>query len=82
MALGEDTLIGNGCTSFVDGAWRLCCDLHDQAYSEQLPKLFSDLDLASCVTAQGYPGIALVMFLAVSLFGWLFYPRTKRTPRV
>ena len=76
MALGEDAL-SDGCTAWLDGNWRLCCEIHDQAYADQLPKLLSDLDLASCVSAYGHPLIALGMLLAVTLFGWLFYPSAK-----
>lgn len=69
------------CTLFPDEiagvSLRSCCFAHDVAYATGVPKLEADLSLARCVAAQGLPATAVVMFLGVTLFGWLFYRKRK-----
>jgi hypothetical protein len=68
-------MTGDGCTDWINGVWRSCCDAHDLAYAAGLPKIPADLDLASCVAGTGHGVMALVMLAGVTIFGWLFYSR-------
>lgn len=69
------------CSFFPDELFgvslRACCYLHDLAYSFGTPKLEADLALAQCVAQAGLPAIGGIMFMGVTLFGWLFYRRRK-----
>ena len=51
-----------------------CCEKHDRAYDGSgLSRLDADIDLLCCVAARGMPWRAIAMFIAVRLFGWMFY---------
>lgn len=63
----------NGCTGWIEGNWRQCCDIHDLAYAAQLPKVLADINLQDCVAAHGHPIMGLVMWAGVTLFGGIFY---------
>lgn len=69
---------GDGCTLWIDGSWRHCCDLHDFHYDALYDKLWADIELYKCVADTGYPIIAIVMFIGVTLFGSLFYYRRDK----
>lgn len=59
-----------------------CCKKHDEAYELQQDKYQSDVELMKCVAEQGEQSlffviISVLMFLAVSWFGWIFYNKKK-----
>jgi hypothetical protein len=64
------------CTFWPDGIGRLdwshCCAIHDLEYTKDILRSVADYNLFVCVTSSGAPAIATVMFVGVSLFGWLF----------
>lgn len=66
---------GDGCTLWLDGVWRQCCDVHDLAYQAGADKVPADLELALCVAQTGHGAMALIMLAGVTLFGWIFYRR-------
>jgi hypothetical protein len=56
--------------------WSHCCLLHDIAYDLRLDRSTADAELFNCVfAATGLYGLAGLMFVAVSLFGWVFWKR-------
>jgi len=60
------------CTLWFDGVWQDCCCQHDDDYTYgEIPKYQSDKDLRDCVRASKHPIIANVMFIGVSIFGWV-----------
>lgn len=79
------------CTGWFEGWWAHCCQAHDLAYAEQLPRLVADQALQQCVAgtlpafAQNPIVVTVVtgcsvvigagMFVAVRLFGGHFYRR-------
>lgn len=65
----------DGCSLWIDGVWRHCCDAHDLAYLNGTDKIIADLDLARCVADTGNGTMALIMLAGVTLFGWLFLRR-------
>ena len=73
--------IGDGCTLWFDRLgdldWRQCCDAHDLAYYQQADKWEADVQLALCVADAGAPIIGIIMFVGVSLFGWIWYRRRQ-----
>ena len=71
MALFEN----DGCTFWPDRTWRLCCDIHDQAFATgTTPEQFWDANVAlfKCV-ARFDPIAATIMFLACMTGGALFF---------
>jgi len=70
--------LGDGCTFWPDMTWRYCCDAHDLAYAAQAPKLQADWALFTCVAPHD-PIAATLMFLGVTLLGWIWYLRAKRS---
>jgi hypothetical protein len=76
----------NNCTlwpdRFGDMNWSHCCLLHDVAYDLGLPRATADWELYTCVmTATHAHWFAGLMFVAVSVFGWIFYQRRGATER-
>jgi lysozyme len=69
---------GDGCTDFIQGNWRTCCDVHDLSYAVQLPKAVADASLAQCVADHGHSFIAVIMWVGVTVFGGWFYARARR----
>lgn len=61
------------CSFWTDGGKRGCCKAHDEAYSGAIPRVDADVALYQCVFNSGRPVQALLMFLAVRCFGWIFY---------
>ena len=72
------TPAGDGCTLFLDGVWRQCCDIHDIAYVAGGDKGAIDWALFECVAATGHPVMAVVMLAGVTLFGWLWWRAARR----
>ena len=53
-----------------------CCERHDADYqSGYVTREQADAALLICVTAHGMPWRAIAMFVAVRLFGWLFFKK-------
>lgn len=70
----------DGCTYFIDGTWRHCCDSHDAAYATNTVTLQSHIDLGICVAqTTGGPLLGLLMALATLLW-WLLRHRNKHQP--
>lgn len=72
----------DACTLFPDrlGAvdWSACCAAHDLAYATGADRLAADYALGQCVLqATGWHGLSFLMFLGVTLGGWLFWKRPK-----
>ena len=67
----------DGCSYWFDGNWKHCCDLHDLAYIYSTGKLEADWELFQCVAGTGNPIMGFIMFIGVSLGGWIWY-RNKR----
>jgi hypothetical protein len=56
--------------------WEGCCDEHDLAYRDggtDEQRAAADKALYDCVKARGYPGWALLMYLAVRFAGGTFF---------
>lgn len=89
----------DGCSGGMSKVWKLfsnkptpwesCCVSHDYDYwkgGTEMHRLRSDFRLYHCVKSRGYPGIALIMYYSVRIFGhryWLFSWRwgyNKRHP--
>ena len=71
----------DGCTSFPDGWWRVCCSLHDAFYWFQpdgITKEIADQAMTSCVTYYGMPLASLVMAVGVGFGGWKYWRRGRR----
>ncbi|WP_099868240.1 hypothetical protein [Pararhizobium haloflavum] len=78
----------DGCTYWIDGWWRSCCDAHDVDYLNGAVNIGSHLDLGLCVI-QSAPNPALaaggvviggVMALATTAW-WLIKHRGHRDTR-
>jgi LPXTG-motif cell wall-anchored protein len=67
------------CTLWWDGVWAQCCEVHDIAYAAGVDKFQADLGLGICVAQTGHFWMGVVMFLGVSIFGYFFYNRKKKT---
>ena len=68
-------MISDGCTLWLDGTWRQCCEAHDLAYFTDTVTLQSHIDLGICVAqTSGGPILGLLMALATLLW-WLFRHR-------
>jgi hypothetical protein len=70
----------DGCTFWIDGWWRACCDAHDMAYIAGNVDLATHLELGRCVIATG-GGLAMgaLMSLAATLW-WLVKHRGRKNP--
>jgi len=66
------------CSSSPEGNWHDCCVVHDYDYIEGTNKWVADFKLARCIVKKGHPGVALVYYAAVTVFGWKPYLRYKR----
>jgi hypothetical protein len=64
------------CSFWPDGIgpfnWEKCCEAHDFAYANMIPKDQADIALALCVN-HVLPGMGIVMLIGVTLFGAPFY---------
>ena len=81
----------DGCSGGVSRLWRLrlggpppwegCCLDHDRAYwrgGTARERWRADAALHACVVANGHPGWALTMWLAVRFFGHPYWPFSWR----
>ncbi len=51
-----------------------CCEQHDKHYQTgDISRWDADLRLYRCIRDSGRPVHAVIAFIAVRLFGWLFY---------
>lgn len=68
------------CTLFFGGAHEACCAQHDQDYApgSGVPRRNADIYLLQCAVANDRPWRGIVMFVAVRMFGWIFYRGGKR----
>lgn len=75
------SFVMNACSLWFDHFfiwnWHQCCVQHDLDYGAHIGKALADEKLAACVNAI-LPGMGTIMFIGVTLFGWLWYYRAKR----
>jgi hypothetical protein len=67
----------DGCSLWIDGAWRACCVEHDAAYwcgGSYERRLQADRRMRECVAGLGHSGMADWMFLGVRLGGGSLWP--------
>lgn len=62
-------MVSDGCTYWIDGTWRKCCEIHDLAYSTGTVTLQSHLDLGACVSHSG-GGVVMGVAMAVATTIW------------
>lgn len=63
-----------GCTWWPDQDFGACCIQHDEIYrTRSLSRRAADRQLRQCITRHGHPVQAWVIWLAVRLFGWIFW---------
>jgi hypothetical protein len=67
----------DGCTLWIDGVWRSCCDAHDLAYANGMDYITSNLELGVCVAKTGHGIMGIIMTIGTMAFGWIFYKRIK-----
>lgn len=75
--------MSDGCTAgplsdLLNSFAYQCCVIHDQEYAAVLTpadKAMADWHLFTCTLGTGHVAWAIVMLLAVTLFGWLFIKR-------
>ena len=69
----------NGCSWFPRMRMRVedCCNQHDEQYSKAstVSRSNADANLLRCIWKQSY-FYAVVVYLGVRCFGWMFYKRT------
>lgn len=73
------------CTSFLEGWWANCCEIHDSEYAMQIGKALADSNLLHCVATSGTDPLTValsaiagvIMFIGVRLFGSRFYKGAK-----
>jgi len=71
---------------FFLGSWAHCCLNHDKIYELGFDKLAGDFELMLCVGSSAahpfasllYWVVGLLMFLATSLFGWVWYIKARK----
>jgi hypothetical protein len=59
--------MADGCTGFIDGWWRACCDEHDQAYLDNTVTLWTHLELGWCVAFASEHPLLMVAGLLIGL---------------
>lgn len=52
-----------------------CCEVHDIQYAQRsgVSRFDADANLMQCVWRNGMPLRAVLLFVAVRSFGWIFY---------
>lgn len=70
-----------GLVRTLEPPWEGCCEEHDKFYAKggtSLERRIVDNLLRECVLEHGYPGWAYIMWLAVRVGGWPFWPTSFR----
>jgi len=70
-------LKSDGCSFFPDGDYFSCCEKHDLDYAYSPSRSHSDLELRKCITRDGHPVLAWIIWLGVRLFGYPFWLLAK-----
>lgn len=69
------------CTLWFDSLgpwnWHACCVQHDFDYVHQIGEALANVRLERCVDAV-LPGMGVVMWLGVTLFGGIWYALARR----
>jgi len=71
------------CTGVPEFGFAACCGQHDIAYGvggTWQDRLQADRALRNCIWNSGEPFLALIYYLGVRLFGWLFYNFLPASP--
>lgn len=81
----------DGCSGGMSAGWRVlfkkappwegCCDKHDQPYAQggtRLERLEADIELRKCVSENGHPIWAALMYYAVRVGGHPLLPTPWR----
>jgi hypothetical protein len=66
----------NECTCAPEFNFAPCCGTHDLAYEaggDSNDRLIADQGLFNCIWSSGKPLMALIYYLAVRVFGWMFF---------
>jgi len=77
MKLKLNTKASDWCTMWPD-TWReydysLCCQQHDLDYANPfITRWDADVALLICVKNSSQPFLAVIMFIGVRCFGWMF----------
>ena len=68
------------CTMFYDGDYgEECCKPHDEAYVDKSSSKFkTDIKLFKCIKRKKNIAYALVAFIGVSTFGWIWRNKALR----
>lgn len=82
---------GDGCSAGMSDRWKLltgsgppwegCCDAHDKRYNKggsRRQRRMADKKLRQCVSKEGYPVVAFIMWSAVRTFGAPAWPHRYR----
>ena len=67
----------DGCTLFPEGKQTSCCTAHDYGYMYGVDRRKIDTQLLICVASCNRPWYAIIMFIAVRTFGWIWWIRAK-----
>ena len=71
----------DACTDWIERIgpfdFKNCCVQHDLDYAHQVAKAVADARLEHCVDAI-LPGMGLIMWLGVTLFGALWYVAARK----
>lgn len=71
----------NACTLWFSSIgpwnWNACCQVHDHDYAIGTVKAIADARLEHCVDAI-LPGMGVVMWVGVAVFGGLWYAMARR----
>lgn len=66
------------CSCYIDACcgfnWKECCDRHDKRYANtRLTRYQADILLLRCIKKKSNTIHALLVFIAVRIFGWIRY---------
>ena len=75
----------NACTLWFDRLlwwnWHDCCVAHDLGYLDHIGKAIADAQLEHCVDGV-LPGMGIIMWLGVTVFGGIWYWNKRRLQRL
>ena len=68
------------CTFFPDKNYgRSCCKPHDKAYEDpETSKWAADIEVASCVWDRDNKSLAVLMWIGLTTFGWVWRNKAAR----